>query len=146
MDQVGEKAKQADLPHDVRLVATVARLLDLHIAGGSAVRDRPMSRNSRRSAPPLDITCGSDYRLFSFFIAARRMEAAGLFRSPGFTKSFPELSASSRPRLEYCLSFLSLEREIRYLDPPFSGGRKSPDADADAALEVRQAVRTSPPQ
>jgi len=30
MDQVGEKAKQADLPHDVRLVATVARLLDLH--------------------------------------------------------------------------------------------------------------------
>ena len=30
MDVVVQKAKQADLPHDVRLVATVARLLDLH--------------------------------------------------------------------------------------------------------------------
>ncbi len=30
MDYAVEKVKQGDLPHDVRLVATVARLLDLH--------------------------------------------------------------------------------------------------------------------
>ena len=54
MDQVVEKAKLGDLPHEVRLVATVARLLDLH----NSRRERGSRSTNVAQQPQVSVAAG----------------------------------------------------------------------------------------
>jgi hypothetical protein len=118
MDDAPERAKQADLPHDVRLVATVARLLDLH----NSRRERG-SRSTTVSQQP-QVSAAAGYYLW---LGLQTIQLLHRHAKQGSSGPVPvarlneELSEKigdvARSDLEYCLSFLSLEREIRYLDP-----------------------------
>src|ERR1700732_84705 len=118
MDQIGEKTAQRDLPHDVRLVATVARLLDLH----NSMRARG-SRSPNVAAQP-QVSAASGYYLWLGLQTIQLLNRHAKQGSSGpvsIARLHEELSGIKgevvRSDLEYCLSFLSLEREIRYLDP-----------------------------
>lgn len=118
MAQALATANQGDLPHDVRLVATVARLLDLH----NSRRDRG-SRSTNVAQQPL-VSAAAGYYLWlglqTIELLHRRAKQGSSGPVP-VSRLHEELSEKiggiERSDLEYCLSFLSLEREIRYLDP-----------------------------
>jgi hypothetical protein len=118
MAQAVETANQGDLPHDVRLVATVTRLLDLH----NSRRDRG-SRSTNVAQQP-QVSAAAGYYLWLGLQTIELLHRHAKQGSSGpvpVSKLHEELSEKigsiARPNLEYCLSFLSLEREIRYLDP-----------------------------
>src|SRR5258708_1796576 len=118
MDVGVQKAKQADLPHDVRLVATVARLLDLH----NTRRERGSRSTNVAQQPQVSEAAG--YYLWLGLQAIQLLNRHAKQGSSGpvpVARLHEELSGMigdvARSDLEYCLSFLSLEREIRYLDP-----------------------------
>lgn len=118
MDHAFEKTKQGDLPHDVRLVATVARLLDLH----NSRRERG-SRSTNVTQQP-QVSTAAGYYLWLGLQTIQLLHRHAKRGSSGpvpIARLHEELSGSigdvARSDLEYCLSFLSLEREIRYLDP-----------------------------
>lgn len=118
MDQRVEQAQRGDLPHDVRLVATVARLLDLH----NSRRERG-SRSANVAQQP-QVSAAAGYYLWlglQIIQILHRQAKQGSSGPVPIQRLHEELSrmmgAVTRSDLEYCLSFLSLEREIRYLDP-----------------------------
>jgi hypothetical protein len=112
-----EPANQGDLPHDVRLVATVARLLDLH----NSRRDRG-SRSTNVAQQP-QVSAAAGYYLWLGLQTIELLHRHAKQGSSGpvsISRIHEELSKKiggiARSDLEYCLGFLSLEREIRYLD------------------------------
>jgi hypothetical protein len=117
MDGKLENIAGANLPHEVRLVATVARLLDLH----NSRRERG-SRSTNVPHQPQVNSSASYYLWLGLAIIQLLHRYANQGRSGPvpIAKLFDELSAAidglERTDLEYCLSFLSLQREIRYLD------------------------------
>jgi hypothetical protein len=118
MDQVVEKAKRGDLPHEVRLVATVARLLDLH----NSRRERGSRSTNVAQQPQVSVAAG--YYLWLGLQTIQLLHRHAKRGSSGpvsIARLHEELSRMigevARSDLEYCLSFLSLEREIRYLEP-----------------------------
>lgn len=118
MVQTIERGNQSDLPHDVRLVATVARLLDLH----NSRRDRGSGSTNVAQQPQVSAAAG-----YYLWLGLRTIEVLDRHAKRGSSGPVPvsrlydELSEMiggiARSDLEYCLSFLSLEREVRYLDP-----------------------------
>jgi hypothetical protein len=118
MAQALESANQGDLPHDVRLVATIARLLDLH----KSRRDRGSRSTNVAQQPQVGTAAG--YYLWLGLQTIGLLHRHAKHGSSGpvpISRLHEELSEKiggiARADLEYCLSFLSLEREIRYLDP-----------------------------
>src|SRR6266849_4683780 len=118
MDQVVEMAKRGDLPHEVRLVATVARLLDLQ----NSRRERGSRSTNIAQQPQVSTAAG-----YYLWLGLQTIQLLHRHAKQGSSGPVPvarlheELSGKighiARSDLEYCLSFLSLEREIRYLDP-----------------------------
>jgi hypothetical protein len=113
-----EKTKDTVLPHDVRLVATVARLVDLH---GS--RREQGSRSTNVPHQP-QVGGAAGYYLWLGLQVIHALHRHAKLGSSGpvpVAKLHEEILAQkadvARTDLEYCLSFLSLEREIRYLAP-----------------------------
>jgi hypothetical protein len=118
--------KQSDLPHDVRLVATVARLLDLH----NSKRERGSRSVNVPQQPKVGAAAG--YYLWLGLQTIQLLHRHAKEGSSGpvsVARLHEELSGKIgevvRSDLEYCLSFLSLEREIRYLDPSFFPAEES---------------------
>lgn len=111
-------SRDLDLPHDVRLMATVARLLDLH---GSR-----RERGSRSINVPNQLQVGE---AAGYYLWIGLEVIAHLSRNARTGSSGPvsiaylheqlqqRIENLSRQDLEYCVSFLSVEREVHYLNP-----------------------------
>lgn len=124
-----ERPHQPELPHSVLLVATVARLLDLH---GSKRK-----RGSRLTNVPRPPEIGPDAGFYLtvglHIIAALHQHALKGSSGPvPIAKLHEEIGSTigdlTRPDLEYCLTCLSTEREICYLDErslPLEDGRSA---------------------
>jgi hypothetical protein len=125
MDQLVEKANQGDLPHEARLVATVARLLDLH----NGRRERGSRSTNVAQQPQVSVAAG-----YYLWLGLQTIQLLHRHAKQGSSGPVPvvrlheELSEKigevARSDLEYCLSFLSLEREIRRV-PSMPASRSS---------------------
>jgi hypothetical protein len=112
-----ERAHQPELPHSVLLVATVARLLDLH----SSKRKRG-SRFTNVPRPPENGPDAGFYLTVGLHIIAALHQHA-LKGSSGpvpIAKLHEEIASRvgdlTRQDLEFCVACLSTEREVCYLD------------------------------
>lgn len=117
LSATGNDPRDLDLPHDVRLIATVARLLDLH---GSR-----RERGSRSVAiPAQQIGEAAGYYLWigleviDFLGRSARTGSSGPVSIAHLYEQLQQkIEDLAKQDLEYCVAFLSVEREVHYLNP-----------------------------
>lgn len=106
MEQALENAKQGDLPHDVRLVATVARLLDLH----NSKRERGSRSTNVAQQPQVSAAAGYYLWLGLQTIQLLHRQAKQGSSGPVSVARIHEALSEKigevvRSDLEYCLAF-----------------------------------------
>lgn len=112
-----EEAHRPELPHNVLLVATIARLLDLH--GSKRKRGTRLTNVPR--PPEVGPDAGFYLTVGLHIIAALHQHALKGSSGPvPITKLHEEIAGRigdlTRQDLEYCVACLSAEREVCYLD------------------------------